>query len=107
VVALKEAGILIAIDDVGAGRGTLDSVILFEPDYVKIDRGLVEGAATDPRRAQLLRRVVRLVESLESQIIAEGVESQDDLRFLRSLDVPYAQGFLWSKPIAPPVVAQA
>ena len=93
--ALREAGIRIAIDDVGSGRGTLDSVLVLQPDVVKIDVSLVRGASEDPVRSVQLGRLVRLCQSLDIEMVAEGVESVADRDFVRALGVGTAQGFLW------------
>jgi diguanylate cyclase (GGDEF)-like protein len=98
VSALRAAGIRLAIDDVGKGRGTLDSVMLLEPELVKIDKDLTHDASRDVRKERLLRRLVALASALGAEVIAEGVESEADLGLLHELDVPLAQGFYWAKP---------
>ena len=98
IAALRSAGVRLAIDDVGRGRGTLDSVMLLEPDIVKIDKELISGASRDTRKERLLRRLVTLAVTLGCEVVGEGVEKAEDLALLRELDVPYAQGFLWSEP---------
>lgn len=100
IAALRSAGVRLAIDDVGKGRGTLDSVMLLEPDVVKIDKELITGACRDTRKERLLRRLVTLATTLGCEVVGEGVEKPDDLALLRELDVPYAQGFLWAAPAA-------
>ncbi len=99
VAALKQLGIRLAIDDIGKGRGTLDSVVLLEPHLVKIDRDLVDRAASDFRKEKLLRRTVALANAVKAQVVAEGVERREDAALLRELGVRYAQGFLWSPPV--------
>lgn len=98
IAALREVGVAIAVDDVGKGTGTLDSVILLEPDVVKIDRDLVHGAFEDVRKERLLRRLVSLSEVLGCELVAEGVEDPRDAALLRNIGIRRAQGFLWSRP---------
>jgi EAL domain-containing protein (putative c-di-GMP-specific phosphodiesterase class I) len=98
VSALRSVGVRLAIDDVGKGRGTLDSVMILEPEVVKIDKDLVVGASRDVRRERLLRRLVALATTLGAEVIAEGVETAADLDLVRELDVPLAQGFYWAEP---------
>ncbi|RLB57187.1 MAG: hypothetical protein DRI90_18180, partial [Deltaproteobacteria bacterium] len=98
LAALRSSGLRLAIDDVGKGRGTLDSVMLLEPDVVKIDQELISGAYRDVRKERLLRRLVMLAGALNCEVVGEGVENPEDLALLRELDVPYAQGYLWSRP---------
>lgn len=101
IAALRSTGVRLAIDDVGKGRGTLDSVMLLEPEMVKIDKDLVRGACSDIRKERLLRRLVTLCGALSCEIVGEGVETRGDLELLRELEVPFAQGFLWSEPRDP------
>ncbi len=98
VDALKSAGIQVAIDDVGFGRSSLESLILLEPDLVKLDQQVVRGAAQDPGKERSLRRLVDVVSATKSGIVAEGIESREDLELLRAVGVPHGQGFLWGQP---------
>jgi len=98
LAALRSSGLRLAVDDVGKGRGTLDSVMLLEPDVVKIDQELISGAYRDVRKERLLRRLVVLADALNCEVVGEGVEDPEDLALLRELGVPYAQGYLWSRP---------
>ncbi len=95
---LREGGLMIAIDDVGFGNSCLESLILLEPDIIKIDKRCITGLAKDRARADSLRRYVDVAKTLQSELVAEGVESRNELAVLRDLDVRYAQGFLWGKP---------
>lgn len=98
VQMLRDAGVLIAIDDVGFGNSCLESLILLEPDIIKIDKRCVMGLSGDRERTDSLRRYVDLARTLRSELVAEGVESRQELAVLRDLDVAYAQGFLWGQP---------
>lgn len=102
--ALKNAGIQVAIDDVGFGRSSLESLIILEPDVVKVDIKYVSGIAHDPQKQRLLQRLVRVVTALGAELIAEGVENREDLEVVKDMGVMYAQGYLWGKPsiICPP-----
>jgi len=98
VAALKENGILVAIDDVGFGRSSLESLIILEPDIVKIDRKYVSGIADEPAKARLLKRLVKVVNSLGAELIAEGIERRDELDLCLEVGVELGQGWLWGKP---------
>ena len=98
VQALKKANVLVAIDDVGFGRSCLESLILFEPDIVKIDKKCVMGFSNDILRQGSFKRILKVADSLGTEVIAEGIESKDDLVLLKELGVKYGQGFLWGKP---------
>lgn len=97
VNALKQAGILVAIDDVGFGRSSLESLILLEPDLVKVDRKYVTGVAKEPSKARLMKRLANVAKSLGSEIVAEGIENQDDIPILKELGVHYGQGWLFGE----------
>ena len=98
VRALRRAGVLIAIDDVGFGSSCLESLILLEPDILKIDKRCVGGVDTDLARAEQLRRYVRIARSLDCAVVAEGIETVRELEVVRSTGIEYGQGYLWGKP---------
>lgn len=98
VRTFQQAGVLIAIDDVGFGRSSLESLVLLQPEIVKIDKGCVKGIGVDKSRARLFRRLLNVLESLGAEAVAEGIESTDDLDALRVLGVKYGQGFLLGEP---------
>ncbi len=98
VQELKKRKISVAIDDVGFGRSCLESLILLQPDVIKIDKRLVSNISHDKSQKEMLRRLLAVVESLHAKIIAEGIESREDLETLKELGVPYGQGFLWGQP---------
>ncbi|MBI4534208.1 MAG: EAL domain-containing protein [Candidatus Melainabacteria bacterium] len=97
VRALREAGIVLGVDDVGFGASFLETLILLEPEIIKIDRGFVTGAALDTERQRQLRRLVKVAQALEAEVVAEGVESTADLELLKDMGVQYGQGSLWGK----------
>jgi len=103
VSALKQAGILIAIDDVGFDISSLERLIVLEPDFVKVDRKYVQGITREPSKVRLLKRLANVGKSLGSEIIAEGIETREDLPILRELGIHYGQGYLWGKllPVLP------
>ena len=95
VRALREAGIFVAVDDIGFSRQSLETLMLLEPDAVKIDRMYVAGVSSDKGKVRLLTRLVNVARSLGAEVIAEGVESEDDVPILTQLGVKLAQGFLF------------
>lgn len=98
VRTLKEAGVRIAIDDVGFGRSSLESLLILRPEIVKIDKSCVVGIGKDPSRTRLFRRLLKVAEALGAEAIAEGIESSEDLEVLKVLGVGCAQGFLLGRP---------
>jgi diguanylate cyclase (GGDEF)-like protein len=98
VVALRKRGLLVAIDDVGFGRSSLESLIILEPDIVKIDRKYVSGISTDEAKAYSLKRLIKVVNALGSELIAEGIEMNEEAKILLDLGVNFGQGWLWGQP---------
>lgn len=98
VQALRAAGLLIAIDDVGFGSSCLESLVLLRPEIVKIDKRCVIGVDGDRERIEHLRRYVGVARSLGCEIVAEGIETTAELEVVRSMGVEYGQGYFWGKP---------
>ena len=69
-----------------------------EPDVIKIDKKYVIGIAQDPHMERSLRRTLKVAEDLNAEVIAEGIETQDDLDKLKELGVRYGQGFYLGMP---------
>lgn len=95
VRALKEAGVQVAIDDVGFGRSSLETLILLEPDVVKLDAHFVQRTLRQRGKEASLQRMVDVVASLGSELVADGIESRKDLERLLDLGVSYGQGPRW------------
>ncbi len=100
VQQLRALGLRIAIDDVGFGRTALESLIILEPEVVKIDQSHVHGVGSDPQRQRWLQRLVRAAKSLNAELIAEGIEDNDDSKVLQDLGVTFGQGYLYGRPAA-------
>ncbi|MFO0833967.1 MAG: GGDEF domain-containing protein [Phycisphaerales bacterium] len=95
---LREAGFQIAIDDVGAGTSGLNRIMALRPDWLKIDRELVEGIDQDRVKQNLMRFFVHFARLSGVRLIAEGIERREELVTLIELGVTYAQGFYLGKP---------
>lgn len=96
--ALREMGFGVAIDDMGAGYSSLHSVAEVEPDFLKFDIALVRDIHLSPIKRGLLESLVLLAERIDAQVIAEGVEKEEEFETLREMNVPFAQGYLFSPP---------
>ncbi|MEO0483682.1 MAG: EAL domain-containing protein [Planctomycetota bacterium] len=101
IESLRGRGLGIAIDDVGMGASGLGRILLLRPDWIKLDAALVTNLADDVVRQNLVRFMVRFGAVSGIGVIAEGVESEHDLRTLASLGVRYVQGFIFAAPGAP------
>lgn len=94
----RRAGIELAIDDLGAGYSNLKLIAELEPAFVKLDRGLVEGMARNPRQQKVASWLVRMCADLGARVVAEGVETSEDLAAVRDTGAGFAQGFLLGRP---------
>ncbi len=100
--AIRRAGVRFAIDDLGFGRSSLETLICLEPDVLKFDRRLVHGVARDAEKRRALERQIKVAHALETEIIAEGIEEERDRALLLSRGVSLGQGFLFGRPAEAP-----
>ncbi len=98
VRSLQEAGIRIAIDDVGYGMSHLENLLMLNPQVMKIDKRLVLGLAADDEMRHTLARLLKIADVLGAEVIAEGIEDADDYRVLLEMGVKYGQGYLFGMP---------
>ncbi len=95
---VRKAGFRTAIDDVGAGTSGLNKIMRLRPDWIKLDRELVQDIDNDPIRQNLVRFFVHFAKLSNINLITEGVEREEELKTLIDLNVEYAQGFLLGRP---------
>ncbi|MDL5159314.1 putative bifunctional diguanylate cyclase/phosphodiesterase [Actinomycetospora termitidis] len=96
---LRELGVAIAIDDFGTGYSSLAQLKRFPVNTLKIDRGFVHDLGRNPDDFSIVRSIVKLAESFELDLIAEGVESEEAAATLVELGCRVAQGYLFSRPM--------
>jgi len=97
---LRSAGAELAMDDFGTGYSSLAYLQRFPFDIIKIDRLLIEASRSgDGAGLAIVRSLVALVHELGKKVVAEGVETPDDVSFLRSVGTEYAQGFYYGEPM--------
>ncbi|EKE77920.1 signaling protein [Gallaecimonas xiamenensis 3-C-1] len=94
---LRDLGVAISIDDFGTGYSNLAQLKRFPIDRLKIDRSFTAGVLTDSQDAAIVQAVVALAHSLKLDVVAEGVETQEQLDFIRALNGQQYQGYLCSK----------
>jgi EAL domain-containing protein (putative c-di-GMP-specific phosphodiesterase class I) len=95
----RQQGFRIAVDDVGTGYSSLASLADIEPDYLKFDTVFVRGIDRHPTKQDLLEALLSFARKMHTQVIAEGIETEEELKTLRALRVPYGQGFLIGRPM--------
>jgi PAS domain S-box-containing protein len=95
---LRARGCRLAVDDAGAGYASLKHILALSPDLIKLDRFLVTDITTDPARRALIRSVVSFAGEVGAEIVAEGIESADQVTTLQDLGLRYGQGYFLAPP---------
>jgi diguanylate cyclase (GGDEF)-like protein/PAS domain S-box-containing protein len=98
---LRQAGVRIALDDFGTGYSSLAWLSEFPIDAVKLDRSIIGGVVGDARRSTLARGFVRVFQDLGLEVVAEGVETEEQRQALLAMGCAVGQGFLFGRPCAP------
>jgi EAL domain-containing protein (putative c-di-GMP-specific phosphodiesterase class I) len=97
--SLREMGLRISIDDFGVGYSSLSCLRLFPLNTLKIDRGFVQGVPRAKDNTAITHAIVGIAHSLGLTVVAEGVETEEQLAYLRELGCEEAQGFLLGRPL--------
>lgn len=101
----RDAGFRVALDDLGGGYAGLGLLPSLRPDFVKLDRSLVDGVGQNRVQAIIIERVTQMAHDLGIEVVAEGVEQAEDLAWLQGHAVDYVQGFLLARPAPEPYAA--
>jgi diguanylate cyclase (GGDEF)-like protein/PAS domain S-box-containing protein len=98
---LSDAGVRIAIDDFGTGYASLDHLREMPADILKIDRSFVAGMAANSPDSALVAAAIAMGRALDMEVIAEGIETSEQVADLRELGCPLGQGYLFARPLPP------
>jgi EAL domain-containing protein (putative c-di-GMP-specific phosphodiesterase class I)/GGDEF domain-containing protein len=96
---ISQLGVRIAVDDFGAGYSNFAYLTSLPIDTIKIDRSLVSGFTNSPKKAAMVRSIVGLATDLEFRIVAEGVETEQEVEGLCTIGCKEAQGYIFSRPM--------
>ncbi len=97
---IRALGCTVAIDDFGTGQSTLEDLRKIPADHVKLDQSFVRNVGVDPHDEAIIRATVEMCHELGLKLVAEGVETEQQFRFLRELGCQVLQGYLFSRPLA-------
>jgi len=103
---LQESGIQLAVDDFGTGYSSLTNLKRLPVDILKIDRALLIEPPYSDDEQEILRTAIRLAEVMNLTCITEGIETAEQLQVVKQLGSPYAQGFLFDKPLPPEAIRE-
>jgi diguanylate cyclase (GGDEF)-like protein len=103
---LRSLGVTVAIDDFGVGYSSLETLRAFPFDKIKLDRTFTQGLESDVQAKAIIRAVIALGRSLDIRVLAEGVETNDQLNVLRSEGCNEVQGFFLGRPVRHPDVTE-
>lgn len=97
----SDLGFAIAVDDTGAGYSSLETVVELKPQYVKLDTSIVRNIDSNILKQELIKAIMGLSKQMNSSVIAEGIETKEELETLKAIGIKLGQGFFFAKP-APP-----
>jgi EAL domain-containing protein (putative c-di-GMP-specific phosphodiesterase class I) len=101
LAGLRDRGALVAVDDAGAGYAGLQHILELRPEFLKLDRSLVDGVDRDEAKRALVDMIGTFASRIDAWVIAEGIEHGSELGALARLGIPLAQGYYLSRPAGP------
>jgi EAL domain-containing protein (putative c-di-GMP-specific phosphodiesterase class I) len=96
---LRSIGVDISLDDFGTGYSSLSYLHRLPIDYLKIDRSFISQMTDSKENAEIVDTIIKLAQSLKMKVIAEGIETPEQLAHLKNLNCEYGQGYFFSKPL--------
>ena len=98
----RNCGFKVAMDDMGNGYDRLRGIAEINPEYFKIDRGLIADCHLNVGKRMVIKHLVALAAEMKAKVIAEGIEKPEELNVIRILGIHFGQGFLLGKPQSKP-----
>ncbi|WP_036482707.1 EAL domain-containing protein [Myxosarcina sp. GI1] len=99
----RNAGFSVALDDIGAGYSNLNLLHQLRPDFIKLDMELIRNVHQDRYKAVITEKILEIAQNLNIQTIAEGIESEAELNWVRQHGANFVQGYFIAKPSNPPI----
>jgi EAL domain-containing protein (putative c-di-GMP-specific phosphodiesterase class I) len=99
----RKAGFLIALDDFGSGASNLNLMHQLRPDFIKLDMQLIRNVHQDNYKGLITEKLLEVAAQLEIRTVAEGVETLEELEWIRQRGATFVQGYLIAKPTSPPI----
>jgi len=96
--SIRGRGYRIAVDDVGSGYASLQSIAYLKPDFIKVNEKMVQGISQDFIKQEIVKSLRDLAQRFSATLIAEGIEREEDLKSLQQLKIRYGQGYLLKAP---------
>lgn len=100
LMQLRKMGVQIETDDFGSGRASITSLLNIQPDRIKIDRHLVQGAINDPVKRKVVSAILEMTRAMGIEALAEGVETTNDIDVIRALGCDLFQGYAYARPLS-------
>jgi EAL domain-containing protein (putative c-di-GMP-specific phosphodiesterase class I) len=101
---LRRRGVRVAMDDFGVGQSSIAALRLMPVDVIKLDRGFTQDISTDPRAAAIVRAMTAMADALDLPLVAEGIETREQLASLTGIGCRYGQGYLLARPMSAPAM---
>ena len=107
LAGLRAWGLRLAVDDMGSGFASLRHVTMLHPDMIKLDKEFIHGIHADRDRRAVAKAIITFAAEIDASFVAEGVETEDELRELQAIGATYGQGYLLGRPASPHELAAA